>query len=341
MVYKGKDGAQVEKRRMRLEINGIVCGLITQESEEYMKALSDEVGELMRGVMVASPYITREAAALTAALSCCDDGKKSSLRAAALQERVDELEVEAELWKEEKEELLKSVVDSQKDARLQERAARLEAENTALAETAQRAQELDERTAALEDENAALRESASIGAEALRELAALREKLRELEAQQAQPAGESEEGEKLLRLEGEIEALQHEAEEQSARAQRAEDEKDAAVTAAKRAMEEAKGMMDELREEARQAREEARRLREAGASPALDTLERQAAEAQEDQRLQEVLAKQEAAEKKEGAAPPPEGKPAKAPSRKKRKNPLRYEDEFQQEGFVSFFEKKG
>ena len=80
MVYKGKDGAQVEKRRMRLEINGIVCGLITQESEEYMKALSDEVGELMRGVMVASPYITREAAALTAALSCCDDGKKSSLR---------------------------------------------------------------------------------------------------------------------------------------------------------------------------------------------------------------------------------------------------------------------
>ena len=113
------------------------------------------------------------------------------------------------------------------------------------------------------------------------------------------------------------------------------------MTAAKRAMEEAKGMMDELREEARQAREEARRLREAGASPALDTLERQAAEAQEDQRLQEVLAKQEAAEKKEEAAPPPEGKPAKAPSRKKRKNPLRYEDEFQQEGFVSFFEKKG
>lgn len=323
---------------MRLEINGIVCGLITQESEEYMKALAGEVGDLMRGVLEASPYITREAAALTAALSCCDDAKKNGTRAAALQERVDELEVEAELWKEEKEELLKSVVDSQKDARLQERAARLEAENTALSEAAQRAKELEEKTAALEDENTALRESASIGAEALRELAALRERLRELEEQ---APGKSEEGEKLLQLEGEIEALQHEAEEQSARAKRAEDEKDAAVTAAKQAMEEAKGTIDQLREEARKAREEAKRLREAGASPALDTLERQAAEAREDQRLQEVLAKQEAANAKEEKPQPPKAaKPAQPTGRKKRKNPLRYEDEFQQEGFVSFFEKK-
>ena len=103
---------------MRLDINGVVCGLITQESEEYMRGLADEVGSLMRGVLEASPYITREAAALTAALSCCDDARKNGRKAAALQERVDELEVESELWQEEKEELLKSVVDSQKDARL-------------------------------------------------------------------------------------------------------------------------------------------------------------------------------------------------------------------------------
>lgn len=316
----------MEKRRIRLEINGIVCGLITQESEEYMKDLSDEVGSLMRELMVASPYITREAAALTAALSCCDDAKKNSRRAGALQERVDELEVEAELWKEEKEELLKSVVDSQKDARLQERVARLEAENTSLAEAAERAKELEGRAAALEDENKALRESASIGAEALRELSVLRERVKELEEQQApQDSGE---GERLLRLEEEIEALQREAGEQSARARRAEDEKEAAVSAAKRAM-----------KEAREAREEARRLREQGASPALDTLERQAAQAREDQRLQEVLARQEAQDKPQpGKEQPKKEKPA-AP-RKKRKNPLRYEDEFRQEGFVSFFEKK-
>lgn len=324
----------MEKRRIRLEINGIVCGLITQESGEYMQSLADEVGSLMRGLVEASPYITREAAALTAALSCCDDAKKNGRKAASLQERVDELEVEAELWKEEKEELLKSVVDSQKDARLQERVARLEAENTSLAEAAERAKVLEEKTAALEDENVALRESASIGAEALRELSVLRERVKELEEQQAEASKEGGEGERLLQLEGEIEALQREAGEQSARAQKAEDEKAAAVSAAKRAMEEAKGMMDELREEAQKAREEARRLREQGASPALDALERQAAEAQEDQRLQEVLAKQEA------EAPKPEPPKEKPAPRKKRKNPLRYEEEFQQEGFVSFFEKK-
>ncbi|NBI17848.1 hypothetical protein D1841_08125 [Neglecta sp. X4] len=319
----------MEKRRMRLDINGVVCGLITQESEEYMRGLADEVGSLMRGVLEASPYITREAAALTAALSCCDDARKNGRKAAALQERVDELEVESELWQEEKEELLKSVVDSQKDARLQERVARLEAENTALADAARQARELEEKAASLEDENSALRESASMGAQALRELSALREKCQALEEELAKHAPQDGEGEKLLRLEGEIEELQRQAEEQSARAQKAEDEKAAAVSAAKRAMEEAKDMMDELREEAQKAREEARRLREQGASPALDALERQAQKAQE-------------AEEAQPPAPAEEPKPKEKPApRKKRKNPLRYEEDFQQEGFVSFFEKKG
>ena len=310
---------------MRLDINGVVCGLITQESEEYMRGLADEVGSLMRGVLEASPYITREAAALTAALSCCDDARKNGRKAAALQERVDELEVESELWQEEKEELLKSVVDSQKDARLQER----EAQNTALADAARQARELEEKAASLEDENSALRESASMGAQALRELSALREKCQALEEELAKHAPQDGEGEKLLRLEGEIEELQRQAEEQSARAQKAEDEKAAAVSAAKRAMEEAKDMMDELREEAQKAREEARRLREQGASPALDALERQAQKAQE-------------AEEAQLPAPAEEPKPKEKPApRKKRKNPLRYEEDFQQEGFVSFFEKKG
>ena len=57
----------MDKRRVRLNINGVVCGLITGESEEYMQTLADEVGDLMKQVMDASPFITREAAALTAA----------------------------------------------------------------------------------------------------------------------------------------------------------------------------------------------------------------------------------------------------------------------------------
>lgn len=45
----------MDKRRVRLNINGVVCGLITGESEEYMQTLADEVGDLMKQVMDASP----------------------------------------------------------------------------------------------------------------------------------------------------------------------------------------------------------------------------------------------------------------------------------------------
>ena len=39
----GKEGQDVEKRRVRLEINGVVCGVITQESDAYMETLAEEV----------------------------------------------------------------------------------------------------------------------------------------------------------------------------------------------------------------------------------------------------------------------------------------------------------
>lgn len=67
----------MEKRRVRLEINGVVIGLITEESDEYVQQLARQVGEQMRAIQAASPYITREAAALTAALGYLDDAKKA------------------------------------------------------------------------------------------------------------------------------------------------------------------------------------------------------------------------------------------------------------------------
>lgn len=155
----------MDKRRVRLNINGVVCGLITGESEEYMQALADEVGALMKQIMDASPFITREAAALTAALSICDDCHKNAELAGRLKERKEELEVEAELWQEEKVELLKSAVDTQKDAQLAEKAARLESENTRLEEHLQRLQGIEARAQSLEDENAALRQHSKAPAE--------------------------------------------------------------------------------------------------------------------------------------------------------------------------------
>lgn len=291
----------MEKRRIRLEINGVVCGLITQESEEYMQSLADEVGKMMRGILDASPFITREAAALTAALSYCDDAKKNGKKAFDLQERVDELEVEAEIWQEDKAEMLKAGAEgnAQADAALLERLQKLEQENTALAETAGRVKDLEERAARLEDENTALREAAARASSGREEAEGLAQRVSHLEAENL--------------------SLRGEAEEQAALVKKAEQEKEGAIAAAKRAVEEAKKRVDQLEQEVLEAREEAKKAKEQAASPALDTLEREVRE-------------QEAEEK-----PQPPARPAGS---RKRKNPLRYDEEFEQEGFVSFFEKK-
>ncbi len=178
----------MEKRRIRLEINGVVCGLITGESDEYMQSLAKDAGELMREIQEASPYITREAAALTAALSYCDDAKKNGKKAFDLQERVDELEVEAELWQEEKAEMKKAESrETEPDPALLEKVRQLEQENTALTAAAGELEKLRRMAAGLEDENEALREAACPKPSATDdgELAALREKLAALEAENA------------------------------------------------------------------------------------------------------------------------------------------------------------
>lgn len=146
----------VEKRRIRLEINGVVCGLITQESEEYMESLAAEVGDMMKAVLDSSPFVTREAAALTAALSYCDDAKKNGAKAFQLQERIDELEVEAEIWQEEKAAMEQQPPAAQADPGLADKLRQLEERNTVLEETAGRLKELEEKAARLEDENAVL-----------------------------------------------------------------------------------------------------------------------------------------------------------------------------------------
>ena len=301
-----KDGKAVEKRRIRLEINGVVCWLITQESDEYMQSLAKEVGELLEEMQITSPYITREAAALAAALGYCDDARKNGQRASRLQERVDELEVEAEVWQEEKEELLKNP-PVKPDPEMARRLAFFEEENTRLTAQVQELQQLREKAAALGDENQALRE----------QLAALEQ----AGEAPAQSAGDSP---RLAQLTEENRTLREQVQEQEELARQAVREKQEAVAAAKRAVEEARRTMDQMEQEADQAKQELKRLQEKGASPALDLLERTAEENQE-----------------KSAPQSEEEDPRSAPkTRKKRKNPLRYEEEYEQEGFVSFFEKK-
>ena len=300
----------MEKRRVRLEINGVVCGLITQESDEYMKSLAEEVGEMVTEIQIMSPYITLEAAAMTAALSYCDDARKNGQKSQRLQDRVDELEVEAEIWQEEKDVMVKNGPNPQTRAHIEA----LERENTALQEVSQNVEALRTKLASLEDENAALRQETA----KLSQLEILRREVERLQGENTrlhQAANASPENSKLLeeleKLVADNAALKLLTEEKEAQIQKAEQEKQATVAAAKRAVEEAKRLVDQAKAEA------------AAATASTEST------ASHKEPAEQLPAKEEE---------PEEAVPKK--SLHKRKNPLRHEDEYEQEGFVSFFEKK-
>ena len=293
----------MEKRRVRLEINGVVCGLITQESDAYMRSLAEEVGDVMQEILKSSPYITREAAALTVALNYCDDAKKNGQKRQQLQDRVDELEVEAEVWHEERADMIQNGPNPETRARMEN----LERRNSVLQEIAGEVDELRRKVKSLEKEKAALEEQTGSPTQ-LEPLRREVEQLREENKRMRQGQGASPENEELLaeleKLAAANAALQREAEEQAALAKKAEQERQTSVAAAKRAVEEAKKMVDRARAEAAAAKGE---LPPQG---------------------------------EEQKAPAQERPDEEQPAAHRRKNPLRHEDEYEQEGFVSFFEKK-
>lgn len=284
----------MEKRRVRLEINGVICGLITQESDEYMKSLADEVSEMLEEIQIASPYITREAAALTVALNYCDDARKNGQKRKQLQERVDELEVEAEVWHEERADMVQNGPNPETRARMEN----LERRNNALQEIAGQVDELRRRVVSLEKENRALEEQSQKATQ----LEPLRQELEQLweENQRLRQGAATPENESLLE---ELEKLA--AEEKDAQLQKAEQEKQSTVAAAKRAVEEAKRLVDQARAQAPTG----------AAGP-------------------------EQSELVEPALPEEDEAGDDPQAHHRRKNPLRHDEEFEQDGFVSFFEKK-
>ena len=293
----------MEKRRVRLEINGVICGLITQESDEYMKSLADEVSEMLEEIQIASPYITREAAALTVALNYCDDARKNGQKRKQLQERVDELEVEAEVWHEERADMVQNGPNPETRARMEN----LERRNNALQEIAGQVDELRRRVVSLEKENRALEEQSQKASqlEPMRqELEQLREENQRLRQGVATPENESL-LEELEKLAADNAALKLAAEEKDAQLQKAEQEKQSTVAAAKRAVEEAKRLVDQARAQAPTG----------AAGP-------------------------EQSELVEPALPEEDEAGDDPQAHHRRKNPLRQDEEFEQDGFVSFFEKK-
>ena len=174
----------MEKRRIRLDIHGVVIGLVTQESDEYMETLAREVEQAVEEIHTAAPSLTGEAVALTVALGYCDDlHKRPQLQepeaVAGLAERVRELGAE--------------------NARLAQAAK-------AGAEQEQRVQELTEQLQKLEAENARLAQAGKDGTEQEQQVRDLTGQLRHLESENARLEAEN------LRLVQEKSALAQEKE---------------------------------------------------------------------------------------------------------------------------------
>ena len=306
----------MEKRRIRLDIDGVVCRLITQEDDRYMEDLAKEIGEQLEETRIVSPYITREAAALTAALNYCDEAKKKGRLNALLKDRVEELEVEKELWLEEKAELKKKA-EAQPDLALQQRAQQLEQENARLAQATQEAERLSRENSRLSEENESMRKVLQQAQQKLEQRLELRQRLVELE----------EENRKLRAAAGD--SQQQKEQRQREAAQRSADLEEKVQQLADLVEEQGEltretvGSLHQEPEEQPAPQPEAPKDR--GISPALDLLERTA---------QENSAAPALEEEEE------EEQPASSRDKKRRKNPLRHEDEYVQEGLVSFFEKK-
>lgn len=306
----------MEKRRIRLDIDGVVCRLITQEDDRYMEDLAKEIGEQLEETRIVSPYITREAAALTAALNYCDEAKKKGRLNALLKDRVEELEVEKELWLEEKAELKKKA-EAKPDLALQQRAQQLEQENARLAQATQEAERLSRENSRLSEENESMRKVLQQAQQKLEQRLELRQRLVELE----------EENRKLREAAG-VSQQQKEQRRREA-AQRSADLEEKVQQLADLVEEQGEltretvGSLHQEPEEQPAPQPEAPKDR--GISPALDLLERTA---------QENSAAPALEEEEE------EEQPASSRDKKRRKNPLRHEDEYVQEGLVSFFEKK-
>ena len=306
----------MEKRRIRLDIDGVVCRLITQEDDRYMEDLAKEIGEQLEETRIVSPYITREAAALTAALNYCDEAKKKGRLNALLKDRVEELEVEKELWLEEKAELKKKA-EAKPDLALQQRAQQLEQENARLAQATQEAERLSRENSRLSEENESMRKVLQQAQQKLEQRLELRQRLVELE----------EENRKLREAAG-VSQQQKEQRRQEA-AQRSADLEEKVQQLADLVEEQGEltretvGSLHQEPEEQPAPQPEAPKDR--GISPALDLLERTAQE----NSAAPVLEEEEEEEQ-----------PASSRDKKRRKNPLRHEDEYVQEGLVSFFEKK-
>jgi cell division protein ZapA (FtsZ GTPase activity inhibitor) len=79
---------QLGKNRIRLNICGCECALCSEDSENYIRSVGDEVQKAMDGIMEKNERISVTMAAIITALSYCDDSHKAASSAENLRTQI-------------------------------------------------------------------------------------------------------------------------------------------------------------------------------------------------------------------------------------------------------------
>lgn len=76
------------KNRIKLDICGCECALCSDDSENYMRSIGDEVQKAVDGIMAKNERISITMAAIITALSYCDESHKSASSAENLRSQI-------------------------------------------------------------------------------------------------------------------------------------------------------------------------------------------------------------------------------------------------------------
>ena len=78
----------MSKNKVRIDVCGIECVLGTDDSEEYVRAVGEEVGKAMSSMMKQNDRLSVAAAAVFTALNYCDDARKAQAAADNLRSQI-------------------------------------------------------------------------------------------------------------------------------------------------------------------------------------------------------------------------------------------------------------
>ncbi len=73
-------GIKLEKNKVRININGISCNILSDESESYVHSVADEVNDAIQKVKLSNPGLSQSIVNILVMLDFCDRAKKSEYK---------------------------------------------------------------------------------------------------------------------------------------------------------------------------------------------------------------------------------------------------------------------